>query len=125
MSVHYDVRDHVATVTIDRPDVLNAIDLDTEAELQRIWTDLEQRRDARVVVLVSASAFWQALRASSASLAGSAIPTPLAAPLTGAKAAWPECSKCAAPQRSVSHAGALPRDCGRTPLPSRAPRLHD
>ena len=54
MSVHYDVHDHVATVTIDRPDVLNAIDLDTEAELQRIWTDLEQRRDARVVVLTGA-----------------------------------------------------------------------
>ena len=54
MSVHYDLRDHVAMVTIDRPDVLNAIDLDTEAELQRIWTDLEQRRDARVVVLTGA-----------------------------------------------------------------------
>jgi crotonobetainyl-CoA hydratase len=51
MSVHLEVRDHIATVTIDRPDVLNAIDLDAEAELQRIWTDLEQRRDARVVVL--------------------------------------------------------------------------
>ncbi|MDE1949174.1 MAG: enoyl-CoA hydratase/isomerase family protein, partial [Burkholderiales bacterium] len=51
MSVHYAVHDHVATVTIDRPAVLNAIDLETEAELQRIWADLEQRRDARVVVL--------------------------------------------------------------------------
>ena len=54
MSVQFEVRDHVATVTIDRPDVLNAIDLATEAELQRIWTDLEQRRDARVVVLTGA-----------------------------------------------------------------------
>ncbi len=54
MSVHYEVLDHVARITIDRPDVLNAIDLDTEAELQRIWSDLEQRRDARVVVLTGA-----------------------------------------------------------------------
>ena len=54
MSVQFEVRDHVATVTIDRPDVLNAIDLATEAELQRIWTELEQRRDVRVVVLTGA-----------------------------------------------------------------------
>ena len=44
----------VATVTIDRPEVLNAIDLATESELQRIWRDLEQRDDARVVVLTCA-----------------------------------------------------------------------
>ena len=54
MSVKFEVREHVATVTIDRPEVLNAIDLATEAELQRIWTDLEQRRDVRVVVLTGA-----------------------------------------------------------------------
>jgi enoyl-CoA hydratase/carnithine racemase len=54
MSVRFEVRDHVATLTIDRPDVLNAIDLATEAELQRIWAELEQRSDARVVVLTGA-----------------------------------------------------------------------
>jgi len=54
MSVRYEVRDFVATVTIDRPEVLNAVDLATEAELQRIWADLERRRDARVVVLTGA-----------------------------------------------------------------------
>ena len=51
MSVRFEVADHVATVTIARPDVMNAIDLATEAELQRIWSDLEQRRDVRVIVL--------------------------------------------------------------------------
>ena len=51
MSVRLEVREHVATVTLARPEVLNAVDLATEAELQRIWTDLEQRRDVRVVVL--------------------------------------------------------------------------
>lgn len=51
MSVHLQVENYVATVTISRPDVLNAIDLATEAELQRIWSELEHRRDVRVVVL--------------------------------------------------------------------------
>jgi len=54
MSVGYEIRDHVATLTIDRPEMLNAIDLATEAELQRIWTDLERRADVRVVVLTGA-----------------------------------------------------------------------
>jgi len=51
MSVLYSVVDHVASVTIDRPEVLNAVDLATEAELQRIWKDIESRDDVRVVVL--------------------------------------------------------------------------
>jgi enoyl-CoA hydratase/carnithine racemase len=54
VSVRLDVADFVATVTIDRPEVLNAVDAATEAELQRVWADLEQRRDARVVVLTGA-----------------------------------------------------------------------
>jgi crotonobetainyl-CoA hydratase len=47
----YDKRDHVARITIDRPDVLNAIDLDSERELQALWTQIEADRDVRVVVL--------------------------------------------------------------------------
>ncbi|MGJ7583043.1 enoyl-CoA hydratase-related protein, partial [Variovorax sp. RHLX14] len=54
MSVLFEVVDHVATVTIDRPDVLNAVDLPTEAELQRIWTEIESRDDIRAVVLTGA-----------------------------------------------------------------------
>ena len=53
MSVIYEVKDHVATVTIDRPEVLNAVDLPTEAELIRIWEDIERRNDVRVVVLTA------------------------------------------------------------------------
>jgi crotonobetainyl-CoA hydratase len=51
MTVRYAVEAHVATVTLDRPAVMNAVDLATEAELQRIWKDIEQRDDVRVVVL--------------------------------------------------------------------------
>jgi len=29
MSVRYELRNHVATITLDRPDVMNAIDLAT------------------------------------------------------------------------------------------------
>ncbi|SAL03506.1 short chain enoyl-CoA hydratase [Caballeronia calidae] len=51
MSVRLVIDQHVATVTLARPEALNAVDLDTEAELQRIWTELEHNRDVRVVVL--------------------------------------------------------------------------
>lgn len=54
MSVLFEVVNHVATVTIDRPDVLNAVDLATEAELVRIWDDIERNNDIRVVVLTGA-----------------------------------------------------------------------
>jgi len=51
MSVRLVIDQHVATVTLARPDALNAIDLATEAELQRVWAELEHNRDVRVVVL--------------------------------------------------------------------------
>jgi crotonobetainyl-CoA hydratase len=54
MSVRLEIADHVATVTIDRADVLNAIDLAAEAELQRIWTQLEADDNVRLVVLTGA-----------------------------------------------------------------------
>lgn len=51
MSVRLVIDQHVATVTLSRPEALNAVDLATEAELQRVWTELEHSRDVRVVVL--------------------------------------------------------------------------
>jgi len=54
MGVRFEVTDHVARVTIDRPEVMNAVDTATEAELQRIWTAIEADRDVRVVVLTGA-----------------------------------------------------------------------
>jgi enoyl-CoA hydratase/carnithine racemase len=47
----YDKRDHVARITIDRTDVLNAVDAAAERELQAIWAQIEADRDVRVVVL--------------------------------------------------------------------------
>ena len=51
MSVRLVIDQHVATVTLARPEALNAVDLQNEAELQRIWAELEHNRDVRVVVL--------------------------------------------------------------------------
>jgi crotonobetainyl-CoA hydratase len=51
MPILFEVKDHVARVTIDRPDVLNAIDAASERELQKIWSEIEGNRDVRVVVL--------------------------------------------------------------------------
>ena len=45
MSVLFSVEDHIARVTIDRPDVLNAVDLATQTELIRIWEAIEKNRD--------------------------------------------------------------------------------
>ena len=43
-----------ATVTIDRPEVLNAVDGATQRELEEIWRELERRPEVRVVVLTGA-----------------------------------------------------------------------
>ncbi len=54
MPIHCVIADYVARVTIDRPDVLNAIDAAAEAELQAIWARLESDRTVRAVVLTGA-----------------------------------------------------------------------
>ncbi|MEV6923813.1 enoyl-CoA-hydratase DpgD [Dactylosporangium sp. NPDC051485] len=45
---------HVATVTLDRPHVLNAMDTRMHRELADIWDDVEHDDDVRVVVLTGA-----------------------------------------------------------------------
>lgn len=52
--VRFEVVDHVARVTIDRPAVLNAVDKATHDQLGRIWAAIEADRDVRVVVLTGA-----------------------------------------------------------------------
>src|SRR5437016_10335389 len=53
-SVRFEIRDHVARVTLDRPAAMNAVDLATEQELERIWTAIEGNDEVRVVVLTGA-----------------------------------------------------------------------
>jgi crotonobetainyl-CoA hydratase/dehydration protein DpgD len=52
--VRYEKRDRVATITLDRPAVLNAMDLATHAELAGIWDDFERDDDLWVAVLTGA-----------------------------------------------------------------------
>lgn len=52
--VRYEKRAQVATITLDRPHVLNAMDLRMHEELAAIWDDFEADDDVRVGVLTGA-----------------------------------------------------------------------
>jgi crotonobetainyl-CoA hydratase/dehydration protein DpgD len=52
--VRYEKKDHVAYVTMDRPEVLNAMNRRMHEELAGIWDDVEADDDIRVVVLTGA-----------------------------------------------------------------------
>jgi crotonobetainyl-CoA hydratase/dehydration protein DpgD len=52
--VRYQKTDHVARVTLDRPAVLNAMDLRMHEELADVWDDIEADGDIRVAVLTGA-----------------------------------------------------------------------
>ena len=54
MSVRLEIAGHVARVTIDRPEVLNALDATAEAALEAIWQRLEGEPAVRAVVLTGA-----------------------------------------------------------------------
>ena len=50
-NVRVERTDRIATVTVDRPAVRNAMDVPTRRELRAVFDALEERDDARVVVL--------------------------------------------------------------------------
>src|SRR5262249_36030539 len=52
--IPFTVENHVARVTIDRPDRLNAVDAETEAALIRAWEAIERDDSVRCVVLTGA-----------------------------------------------------------------------
>ena len=51
MAVEFSVDNHVARVTIDRADRMNAVDDATADELEAIWQKIEADKDVRAVVL--------------------------------------------------------------------------
>ena len=53
MTIRLEIADRVARVTIDRPEVLNALDAEAEEALEAIWQRLEADRNVRVIVLTS------------------------------------------------------------------------
>ncbi|QLQ40518.2 enoyl-CoA-hydratase DpgD [Micromonospora robiginosa] len=52
--VRYEKTGHVARVVLDRPEVLNAMDLRMHEELGWVWDEIEDDDDVRVVVLTGA-----------------------------------------------------------------------
>lgn len=54
MSVEYKLDGAVARVTINRPERMNAVDSETDAELERIWQNIESDAKVRCVVLTGA-----------------------------------------------------------------------
>ncbi len=54
MTIRFVVENHVARVTIDRPDRMNAIDEASETELMRVWSAIERDEQVRCVVLTGA-----------------------------------------------------------------------
>jgi enoyl-CoA hydratase len=50
VNIGYSVRDRIATITIDRPDVRNALDEATAAEIEQALSEAEANREAFVVV---------------------------------------------------------------------------
>jgi len=52
--VRYEKRDHVAVVTINRPEVMNALHPPANEELSRVWDDVAEDPDVRVAILTGA-----------------------------------------------------------------------
>jgi enoyl-CoA hydratase/carnithine racemase len=52
----YEEREHVAIVTLNRPEVHNAFDSTMQQELQRLWLQLRSNDDVRCIVLTGAGA---------------------------------------------------------------------
>lgn len=54
MAVTFEVRDFIATVTLNRPEAMNAIDPESAAQLHEAWNEISTRKDVRVGVLTGA-----------------------------------------------------------------------
>ena len=54
MSIAYEKKGHVATITINRPKALNAVDMETGKELIEAWTDFRDDSDLWVAILTGA-----------------------------------------------------------------------
>lgn len=54
MTIGFSVDNRMARVTLDRPERMNAVDAETERELEAIWQEIEARDDISCVVLTGA-----------------------------------------------------------------------
>jgi len=56
MSIEFEKQGPVAVITINRPQAMNAIDLNTHLAFQEIWPRINQDDDIQVVVLTGLAA---------------------------------------------------------------------
>ena len=54
MKVIYEIKDRVATITINRPEAMNAMDAEVYAELSRAWTDVRDNPEVWVAIVTGA-----------------------------------------------------------------------
>lgn len=54
MSIRFEIKEGVACVTIDRPEAMNAITKEMDAELRAVWPEVNGRSDVHAVVLTGA-----------------------------------------------------------------------
>jgi len=54
MGVLFEVKDHVAYLTLNRPDAMNSLDPESLDDLKKMWTEVRENRDIRVAVLTGA-----------------------------------------------------------------------
>ena len=52
----YEVEDSIATITLNRPQVMNALSPNLEAEMHRAFDEADEDRDVRVIILTGAGA---------------------------------------------------------------------
>lgn len=50
-SVHYEVSDHIATITLDNPKARNAFDFEMSQELRRLWGQIQKDPDVRCAIV--------------------------------------------------------------------------
>ncbi len=49
--IHYEVADHIATITVDNPKVRNAFDYEMTQELRRLWGEIQRDVNVRCVIV--------------------------------------------------------------------------
>ena len=54
MAIEFSVQEHVATVVLNRPEAMNAIDPETRSELFACWQHIEDDPAIRVAVITGA-----------------------------------------------------------------------
>jgi enoyl-CoA hydratase/carnithine racemase len=52
--VIYEVKDHIATVTLNRPERMNALDTTMHKELYQVWRDVKYNDDVDVIIITGA-----------------------------------------------------------------------